>query len=203
MTTVWGDNQIKVELNWRWNGVSAVNVLWFWKPSGNITDIEMENLLDNGVRLFWSTYRARAATQCILETMTATQWDAPEGQTVTVTDGRAGVLSTGTVSSNVAVVASFRTGRAGRSRRGRIYVPGAGEEEVIGNAPTDNLRNAIIVGLLQMGTYALSQGIAHIVSSAFADGAPRATRLASIISQILVDARVDTQRRRLPNAFTN
>lgn len=116
--------------------------------------------------------------------------------TTPVTGGLGGPALPG----NVAVVASFRTGFAGRSYRGRNYVAGWVEADVTGNAisPTvaDALAAAYEVLMSPTGPMGVTESL-WVVASRYANNAPRAEGIATLIRSVLVDQFVDSQRRRL------
>lgn len=101
---------------------------------------------------------------------------------------------------NVALVASFRSGFAGRSRRGRNYVAGIPEPAVLGNTAQTTFADALRVAyeaLIPPGGPFEAVDASWVVVSRFADGAPRAFGLVTEITTVLVEPTVDSQRRRL------
>jgi hypothetical protein len=102
------------------------------------------------------------------------------------------------MSANVANVFSLRTARTGRSYRGRIYIPGIPENSIQGNHLTAGAVTAMTSAAAGLITR-FSTGVQTLVVASYHNqGAPRAVGVATPVTQTIVDARVDTQRRRLP-----
>lgn len=108
---------------------------------------------------------------------------------------------------NVAACVSFRTGLTGRSRRGRNYVAGLPEAGVTGNALSQTLGQGIRAAyealLAPTGPFAVA-GYAWVVLSRYSGvdpvtgrPVPRASGLPTFVNAVLIDANVDSQRRRL------
>jgi len=101
--------------------------------------------------------------------------------------------------SNVAAVLSLRTGRAGRSYRGRLYLGGFTELQSDGNfLPTGILEN-LRQGLINVIT-ALNTGTRQVVVvSKFTANQPRTTGVTTPVTTVLARTiRLASQRKRLP-----
>lgn len=101
--------------------------------------------------------------------------------------------------ANVTLAVSLRTPFAGRSFRGRTYWIGLPEGSVTGDfvnaSSAQNILTAVRA-LIDVVPQPLNAQL--VVVSRFANGQPRAVGVATpVTSAILVDTRVDTQRRRL------
>lgn len=93
---------------------------------------------------------------------------------------------------NVSVTQSWRTGLAGKKYRGRTYVPGLGEAQV---DATDRISGADVVGL---GNAAMNL-IIDIAAAGFGLAIfHRADNSFTPIISAVIEAIVDSQRRRLP-----
>jgi len=101
--------------------------------------------------------------------------------------------------SNIAVVLSLRTGRAGRSFRGRIYLGGFSELQSDGNFMPAGLLEQLRQGLLQV-IDGLSTGSRQVVVvSRYAEKQPRAVGLVTPVTSVLArTVRLASQRKRLP-----
>jgi hypothetical protein len=117
-----------------------------------------------------------------------------------------GALSSPVLPSNVAITVSFRTALRGRSFRGRNYFPGLTDSQVSGNTVSS------------VSVLAIRDAYAALLASPVADDGqwvavsrfsgvdpvtglpiPRVAGVATpITSVVVVDATVDSQRRRLP-----
>lgn len=95
---------------------------------------------------------------------------------------------------------SFRTEGRGRSSRGRNYISGFSENSITGNNINSNVQGWLTTALrnyfsdLATGPLALE----HVIVSRVENGLPRLQALVQpVTSIILVDGRIDSQRRRL------
>lgn len=113
--------------------------------------------------------------------------------------GAPGGLVGACMSANVTFVVSFRTGLGGATNRGRNYVCGLLESEVTGNflsvTRANNLRTAYQT---YVGPGSVANGWIWSVISRKPDPVTGYGRAVPITSAHITDARVDTQRRRLP-----
>jgi hypothetical protein len=111
----------------------------------------------------------------------------------------AGTAQTPVLPANVSFAISLRTPFAGRSFRGRTYWIGLSEGSVTGdfvqNTQAQQILNAVRQ-LVESVPQPLNAQLA--VVSRYANGAPRTVGIATpVTSVVLVDQRVDSQRRRL------
>lgn len=104
-----------------------------------------------------------------------------------------------TLPNNVALCYTKRTARAGRSRRGRLYLCGLVESQVNGNFLADGVA-ATLGGIwddVRGGIEAA--GMIMVVVSRYTNLAPRPTGIYTEVTSVdLTDTRVDSMRRRLP-----
>lgn len=101
---------------------------------------------------------------------------------------------------NVALVASFRTGLAGRSFRGRNYIGGIPENATVGNEVSGTFRAAIAAAydiLITPGGPFGGEGAFWVVVSREANKLPRPTGVATRVLSVIVNETLDSQRRRL------
>lgn len=105
------------------------------------------------------------------------------------------------VPNNVAPCISFRTQIAGRSGRGRNYIPGVPQSVITGNTISPGfIADTTIAyqGLLDTGSFKPT-GWTWVVVSRFTLNAPRPAGVANaVLSVLYTDTTVDSQRRRLP-----
>jgi hypothetical protein len=111
----------------------------------------------------------------------------------------AGTLTTPVLPANVTLAVSLRTPFAGRSFRGRTYWIGLSEGAVQGDFVQPGTAQGILAAvreLIEDVPQPLNAQLA--VVSRYHNGQPRAVGIATpVTSAVLVDTRVDTQRRRL------
>jgi hypothetical protein len=111
----------------------------------------------------------------------------------------AGTRGSPVLPANVTLAVSLRTPFAGRSFRGRTYWIGLSEGSVQGDFVIPAVAQGILAAvreLVEDVPQALNAQLA--VVSRYSNGAPRGVGIATPVTAVtLVDARVDTQRRRL------
>lgn len=193
-------------------GKFALNFVSNSKPVANILHIKYGTINPDGADLAndataladWvtDTLMQYLGTNTIFTNVTATDISQPDGIQVVALNGTGTAGSRGNnASNNVALVASLRTGFSGRSMRGRCYVAGLAEADITGNFFDDGNRDGIEDAfklLIGIGTTPVELNGNLCVLSRFTSGTARPTAVSTIVNQILVNARVDTQRRRLP-----
>jgi len=114
-----------------------------------------------------------------------------------------GTFSGDALPANVSFAVSLRTGFAGRSRRGRVYHVGLAEGQVTQDFVIAANVTAIVAAYATWLTTLAAQQFTWVIASRISAGVPRATALITPVTAIFaVDARVDTQRRRLPGEGT-
>jgi hypothetical protein len=118
-----------------------------------------------------------------------------------------GSLAGGIYPPNVSICVSFRTGLSGRSYRGRLYFPGMPNVAPVSGGFTDAGSIAFWLPRMQaLRTRLITAGyqlcIVSLYSGKNLDGSkkPRLVGLATPVTTVLMDRRVDSQRRRLPDA---
>jgi len=197
----------RVKLEGRIDGQQTINDLTF-RLAGGIALADLQSLVTNLVDWFtltfavdlsedWSTVAVRGRDLSAALSFVA---DADASGTVGGTAGEA-------APNNVSACVSFRTGLAGRSFRGRNYVPAVPNSMITLNTLDPSWMASIRVsyGLLLPGGGALPGGWEWVVTSEFSgvDGSgnpiPRTTGIATAVTNtIFTDNTVDSQRRRLP-----
>ena len=119
---------------------------------------------------------------------------------VPMTSGNVGTASGSPLSNAMALVASWRTGLAGRSFRGRTYVPGVTSVQLA--AGSDNLvstgTTTALVGVMNALVSQLATAGYELVITSFRNaGAPRTTAVSTVPNAIIVNQKLDNQRRRM------
>lgn len=105
--------------------------------------------------------------------------------------------------NNVSICVSFRTSNRGRSARGRNYILGLIENDVVSNEVSVQRVNAITAAYALLIGIAAGLNATWVVVSRFHNQAPRAAAVRYLIREvIIVDRTVDSQRRRLPGRGT-
>lgn len=200
-------NTAQIRLEGRQDNQQTINDLYFFQDGG-FTELELANLTGN-VFSWWNT-SVLAVLNEDFNSLRASARDLTSATGLafeTATGAGPGSVVGEFAPNNVAAVVSFRTGLAGRSFRGRNYIPGISNNAVGGNTIDGTWRDAIIAAysLLLPGGTVLPAGFIWVVVSRYSgvdgDGKP-IPRLAGIVTTItavvFTDNIVDSQRRRLP-----
>lgn len=95
------------------------------------------------------------------------------------------------------ITASWRTGQAGRSYRGRTYHVGLTEQQVVANAVDSGSRTALQSAYAQLIIDANVNDTPLVVASRVSGGVPRVVGVATKVLTVVVDEYIDSQRRRL------
>jgi hypothetical protein len=200
-------NTAQIRLEGRLDNQQTINDLYFFQDGG-FTSLELEDLTAN-VFSWWNTSIVTVLNEGF-SSLRASARDLTTENGIsfeTATGASSGGVSGEAAPNNVAPAVSFRTGMAGRSFRGRNYIPGISNSSVVGNNVDAGWRDDILNGyslLLPAGSV-LPGTFVWVVASRFSgvdvDGKP-IPRLAGIVTTItaviFTDTVVDSQRRRLP-----
>lgn len=112
--------------------------------------------------------------------------------------GIQGTDSRAVLPGNATLAVSFRTGLAGRSFRGRNFVPGMTVGDVEGNTVTTGFAGEMSSGYAGLLTALVDSDFTWVVVSRVTEGAIRATGLTTpVIAVAITDLLVDSMRRRL------
>lgn len=193
-------NGIKLEWNAVQNGVPVVNRVFITQTttvgSGDLDDAIIEALA------FFNSYKGFCHPSYVLQNITATDVSVANGiQTILpLTTANVGTASGSPAAANAAMVASLRTSQTGRSFRGRFYLGG------LSTAYFDNAQNIAVATAGSWATTftnfidALSAiNKTLVVVSNYTAGLIRVVALATEIISVIVDTKVDSQRRRTAN----
>lgn len=99
---------------------------------------------------------------------------------------------------NVTLAISFRTGLAGRSFRGRNYLPCLAEPQVTGNTVASATADAFVTGYNELLNVLVGSEYTWTVVSRFTSGVLRAVGISTpVVNAIVTNLFVDSMRRRL------
>lgn len=175
------------------------NTLYFSKDGGFI----MADLNDLAalVRAWWfDNIMPLLSADYVFREVAAVDLSTEGGATAfdTAETGTGGGAASGAFPGNVAIAVSLRTGLAGRSFRGRNYLSGLPPSAVIGNTLDNDFRTGYATGYAALLDLLSDTDFVWGVVSRVTAGLPRvAGIITAITSVIIVDAFVDSQRRRL------
>ena len=192
-----------VEVRQTLDGQRIENTLFF-QHAGAIAPTDLVGLADN-IRDWWAAelLPIQADALALVEVYcTDLTSETSETHTLAVVPQLPGAVTSPAQPNNVALCVSFRTSNRGRFARGRNYVAGLTEGQVTGSRVAISTADDIVLAYNAMGTY-LDPSWTWVVCSRVAAGVPRAAGFNSpVVSAIVVDNVVDSQRRRLPGRGT-
>lgn len=192
---------LKVEFNAIQNGVPVVNV---W----HVKDPEPHDAGELGAmsllfQEWWEDHlRVNLSNSYVLQNITVTDLEVADGlqDVLSLTTNNQGLVDTGQAAGNAAMCVSLRSGLSGRSRRGRTFFGGLPQVGLT-NAQTFStpFATAMAANMQALIDALAAVGNALCVLSRITGGVLRVTGLLTEIIDIIVDTKVDSQRRRTAN----
>lgn len=200
-------NTVMVELRMTCDLQQVENTLWF--DLGAVpTAPAMSDLLDALLDWWNSEIAPLVNVDVQLRELVATDMSTISGPQVSLTPdtGGLGLLSEELLPNNVSLTVSFRTGFRGRSFRGRNYVIGLSRTQINGSTVLEAVVDGFQAAYTALIAAAVTGGATWVVASRFSGvnpttgkPIPRAEGIATpVTTVVVVDAFVDSQRRRLP-----
>lgn len=193
-------NGIKVEMNGVQNGIPVVNRFYVTlsaaPSSADLDDVIIATLA------FWNDLKASIHNSYTLANITATDVHVANGtQTILpLTTGNVGSAGGDAAAANAAVCISLRTNFTGRSFRGRMYIGGLPNAALLNAQNVTTAAAAAYAGYMEDFIDALTAiNMTLVVVSKFASGVARVVNLATEIISVIVDTKLDSQRRRTAN----
>jgi len=185
-------------MNYSYLGQQIENVFHF---EGDVPFIAsaLATLGDEMKTAWESTMRAHIQTGCNLNYILLTALDTDAGDQVNVPVDEAGTLSGTGLPGNVTVSIKFGSGVSGRSNRGRMYWPGISTSQVSGNQLLDSVASAFVSDVSDFfDAITTATGYIHVITSYCHNKVWRTAAVNNeVISYLLVDKNLDSQRRRL------
>lgn len=183
------------------NGVPVVNVFNTVIP-GTVTATDL-SLAATAIASWFQTDVLPALHQSyVMQSVTSTDKSIAGGgqHVINITSGGAGGITTAPAAANAALVISWRTARVGRSYRGRTYIGGLAES-MLQDAQhmTTGDAAAFATAGADLLTALTAIGQTLVVVSRWADKVLRTVALVTEIISIIVDTKLDSQRRRTAN----
>lgn len=194
-------NGIEIVMNGDQNGVPIVNVLWS-RTAGEVVDSDLSDAV-SAVKGWWtSAIRPYIHSTYILNSITATDKSVEGGHqyTQSYVSSNQGLLTGAAAAANAAAVISWRTARIGRSYRGRTYIGGL-DNSVAFTAQEMTTDFQTLLTTAGAGLIDALNGIGQSLSvlSRVLGGVLRVTGLLTEIVGVVVDIKLDSQRRRTAN----
>jgi hypothetical protein len=194
-------NTALVRVQGHLNGQEYVNTTYREKALG-WTSTDLFNLATE--MMTWATTRfltlVHSQFQLDLIQCVDLSVDGGAQATVAAPAGSVGTRGGLCLPNNVAYTVSFRTGRTGRSFRGRNYIGGINDDAVVGTNTVKPTYRADVVSVFNdlIGSTLITQGTWVVVSRVH-DKIPLSTGVTTVITTVItVDNVLDSQRRRLP-----
>lgn len=182
------------------------NTLYFQlnAPSPNWTQLYLDTLVQD-VRDYWaSAWQPTASDRITFRSVEASDLTSADGRVAAIDWGlpATGAQSLALLPNNCSLAVSFRTSRRGRSYRGRNYIVGIPENQVVSNEVDGawaEAARAFYEGILAQ-PWAQTGGLCTWgVFSRYANGSPRPVGVFEPITSVtLTNLIIDSQRNRLP-----
>jgi len=178
----------------------GVNSLNFSMRSPTAPDAADCALLYDQIVTWFTTYLDGVmSSDCQLQRLTIRALDAAEAPYFDGTPNLAGTQTGERLGSKTTVAVAFKTGLTGRSTRGRAFMCGLVETQVLEEALTNAYAEALIDAWEGLKTTLDAEEVFdHVVLSRFGGGVKRAEGLTTkVTSYILTDLVLDTRRKRI------
>jgi hypothetical protein len=194
-------NVAQVEIVQSLDGQIIENTLYF-QASATLT-FELMGELATAIVDWWTTEMAPGLSESLTLTsvvVTDLTTNTSPAILIPVVPAVPGEGTSPALPNNVTLCISFRTQFRGRSARGRNYISGLQENQVILSHFDAGVADFFTAAYQQLqGAGDFVAGLQWVVLSRFTNGDERTTALARPITAVtVVDNNVDSQRRRLP-----
>lgn len=185
-------------INYRQAGQELQTQLYF-NTNGDDDPVTLTTLAQMVADWLTNEWAQVASDQASVLSLIVTNVDQAGSTQVTFTPigGIPGTVASPALPTGTTVTASWRTGLAGRSFRGRTYHVGLTEGQVVNNALDSGSRTMLQSAYTQLIIDANSAGFPLSVASRVSNGVPRPTGILTPVLTCLVDEFIDSQRRRL------
>lgn len=193
-------NGIKVEMNYVQNGIPVVNRFFVTLEDPPETG-DLENAID-ATHNFYNDIKIYQHPTLMLANITVTDVDVANGAQIIqpYTTDNVGTGAGAAAAANAAMCVSLRTGVIGRSYRGRFYLGGIAALNMFDAQTWYDTTVADVADIFSTFIESLNTlGLKLVVVSNYLNNALRAIAVATEIISIIVDNKVDSQRRRTAN----
>jgi len=193
-------NGIKLEWNATQNGIPIVNRMYVTKTSAP-TSADLDDAITAALS-FFNGLKPVLHPSYVLQNITATDVHVANGTQVVlpVTTANVGTGTGAAMPANAAVVISLRTSFIGRSFRGRFYAGALCGSNMSDAQNIITSAASFYAGAMEDFIDALNAiNMTLVVVSRFAAGVARVVNLATEIISVIVDTKIDSQRRRTAN----
>lgn len=200
-------NTFEAEIRMLCAGQRIENTLYF-RPQVEGDDPSLSNL-GASLLIWWNTFYAvcipTEVTLREIHITNLTTATSPIHTQPAPAPAPTGDRITPVLPNNATLAVSFRTGARGRSFRGRNYLAALAEGDVVESTVSAALQVDVLAAYNALLAPAISDNFQWVVVSRYSgvdaegDPIPRTTGIATdVLSVVIVDPIVDSQRRRLP-----
>jgi hypothetical protein len=193
-------NGIKIEWNMQQNGIPVVNRVYVTQTTAP-TQADLISTIGIA-KGFYDDFKTRQHSSCVLQDITCTDVSVANGaqEIQPYSTGNVGTSSGQALPANTALCASLRTAQTGRSFRGRFYLGGIATDYLLDAQHLTTTIASDLGGWMVDFIVALqTAGKTLVVVSRYANKVLRVVALATEIISVLVDNKIDSQRRRTAN----
>lgn len=195
---------VQAELRFTLDEQKIENTLWFDALSAP-TSSQLAALGD-ALMTWWLTgLRTISAPELQIREVYVTDMTSATGGTSSTIPSSTPTGSSGTppAPNQCALCVTFRTAARGRTARGRNYIAGLPQSQLVSNSWSSAMQLAVAAEYAELMTPANTAGLVWSVCSRYEANAPRAAGvLRPVTSVVIVDPIVDSQRRRTPGRGT-
>lgn len=193
-------NGIKIEWNASQNGIPVVNRV-FVTQTTSITDDDLDDTAIQALA-FFNAYKPLCHPTYTLNNITVTDVSVANGRQLIqpLTSSNVGTGSGAALAANAAMCVSLRTVFTGKSFRGRFYLGALSAPDQADAQNFTGTATGLMAGFFTDfidGLNTINKTL--VVVSNYAAGVLRVVALATEIISIIVDSKIDSQRRRTAN----
>jgi len=193
-----GDGVVEAVIGFTKNGVPGVmtqGYKLFTGPATPIDGLNLATLISNWLAI---EVQPHTTSDTLWNTVTVNDLTSVSGWQATFAGPGAGTDTGLHVTNQVAMCVTFETAKRGRSFRGRNYVPGLPQTNLLDSTHWNSSAVTFWAGVYDSLELTVSAGSwTPVVLSRFAGGAPRTLGVATPIANYRANAYITTQRRRL------
>lgn len=191
---------LQVNVRFALGGQQVENVLHFSYAASdfNTAAFNIYNVIQD---TWWTAIRAVLSNQltstgCYIVDQASASGPVASYGSFTQTTGQSSIFA---APGNVAFGVTHRTAARGRSFRGRTYICGIPADQVSQSRVSDGFLSVAVSSFNALRNAAIDANIPFVIVSRYANKAPRAAGVATLVTaSVAVDNVVDSQRRRLP-----
>jgi hypothetical protein len=191
---------IQINMNAFWRNIAVANVLYIRKPTATAWSLsEMDAAIAVVLQWWRNTLMSEQSPEYVLDNVKATDLFSDSASTSLIV---AGTPNTGTntgesVQNTNALCVTFNTAGRGRSARGRNYVAGLLQSNLVDNHWDAGVCANVEAHYEVLGDDLGTSSLTHVVLSRYTGGNPRVTALAQPVTSYNITSNlVATQRNR-------